>query len=82
MSEPLLLNGELLRDYPLPYHPDDDDKEGRGRALFIAGSRELAGAAILAGIAALRAGAGKLQIATSESIAVSLHYADRRVLIV
>ena len=75
MSDPLLLNGELLRDYPLPYHPDDDDKEGRGRALFIAGSRELAGAAILAGIAALRAGAGKLQIATSESIAVSLSVA-------
>lgn len=75
MSEPQTINAELLRDYPLPYHPDDDDKEGRGRALFIAGSRELSGAALLAGTAALRAGAGKLQIATSESIAVGLSIA-------
>jgi hydroxyethylthiazole kinase-like uncharacterized protein yjeF len=72
MSEPLVLDAELLRDWPLPYHPDDDDKEGRGRALFIAGSRELSGAAALAGLAALRAGAGKLQIATSQSIALGL----------
>jgi len=72
MSEPRRLDADLLRDFPLPDHPSDADKEERGLALFIAGSRELAGAALLAGIGALRAGAGKLRIATSESIALSL----------
>jgi NAD(P)H-hydrate repair Nnr-like enzyme with NAD(P)H-hydrate dehydratase domain len=62
----------LAEHFPLPHHPDDDDKEGRGRILVIAGSRELAGAAYLAGMAGLRAGAGKLQIATSASISVQL----------
>ena len=66
------LDTELLRRFPLPRHPDDGDKEDRGRILVIAGSRELAGAAYLAGIAALRAGAGKLQIATAASIALHL----------
>jgi hydroxyethylthiazole kinase-like uncharacterized protein yjeF len=56
----------------LPHHPEDGDKEERGLALFIAGSRELSGAAQLAGLAALRAGAGRLRIATSESIALGL----------
>jgi ADP-dependent NAD(P)H-hydrate dehydratase len=72
MSEPLALDAALLRDFPLPHHPDDGDKEERGRALFIAGSREVSGAAMLAGLAALRAGAGKLQIATAESVALGL----------
>jgi hydroxyethylthiazole kinase-like uncharacterized protein yjeF len=66
------VDADLLREMPLPHHPDDSDKEGRGRLLVIAGSRELPGAALLAGVAALRAGAGKLQIATAESISVQL----------
>jgi hydroxyethylthiazole kinase-like uncharacterized protein yjeF len=72
MSEPELLDAEQLRRFPLPYHPDDGDKEDRGRLLAVAGSRELPGAALLAGIGALRAGAGKLQIATAASIAVQI----------
>lgn len=72
MSEPLLLDAGLLRDHPLPHHPEDGDKNERGLALFIAGSRELSGAALLAGTGALRAGAGKLRIATSKSIALGL----------
>ena len=72
MSEPETLDAALLRRFPLPHHPEDGDKEERGLALFIAGSRELSGAAQLAGLAALRAGAGKLRIATSESIALGL----------
>ncbi len=66
------LDAELLKSFPLPHHPDDGDKEERGRLLVIAGSRELPGAALLAGVAALRSGAGKLQIATAESISVQL----------
>ena len=72
MSEPEILSAELLKNFPLPRHPDDGDKEDRGRVLVIAGSRELPGAALLAGVAALRAGAGKLQIATSASVAVQI----------
>jgi hydroxyethylthiazole kinase-like uncharacterized protein yjeF len=72
MSDPRPLDAELLKQFPLPHHPDDGDKEERGRLLVIAGSRELAGAALLAGVGALRAGAGKLQIATAASIAIPL----------
>ena len=66
------LDQTLLRDFPLPRVPEDSGKEDRGRLLLIAGSRELAGAAVLAGVAALRAGAGKLQIGTARSIAAPL----------
>jgi hydroxyethylthiazole kinase-like uncharacterized protein yjeF len=72
MSDPRTLDAELLGQFPLPHHPDDGDKEERGRLLVVAGSRELAGAALLAGVGALRAGAGKLQIATAASISVQL----------
>ena len=72
MTAPEALDRALLGRFPLPEHPDDGDKEDRGRILVIAGSRELAGAAWLAGTAGLRAGAGKLQIATAASIAMSL----------
>ena len=72
MTEPEVLDWELLRRFPLPEHPEDSDKEGRGRVLVIAGSRELAGAAYLAGIGGLRAGAGKLQIVTAASISGNL----------
>lgn len=72
MSDSRQVTPELLSEFPLPHHPEDSDKEGRGRLLVIAGSRELAGAALLAGLGGLRAGAGKLQIATAQSIAVHI----------
>jgi hydroxyethylthiazole kinase-like uncharacterized protein yjeF len=72
MSKVLTLDAATLERFPLPHHPDDGDKEERGRLLVIAGSRELAGAALLAGLGGLRAGAGKLQIATAASISVQL----------
>jgi hydroxyethylthiazole kinase-like uncharacterized protein yjeF len=56
----------------LPRPDADGDKEGRGRVIVVAGSREVPGGALLAGIGALRAGAGKLQIATCESVAIPL----------
>jgi hydroxyethylthiazole kinase-like uncharacterized protein yjeF len=61
-----------LRGWPLPRLADDGDKESRGRVLVVAGSAELPGAAILASTAALRAGAGKLRIATGKSIATAV----------
>ena len=69
------LDRDLLRRFPLPRHPEDSDKEERGRLLVVAGSRELAGAAMLAGTGGLRAGAGKLQIATGASVAPALSVA-------
>ena len=72
MTEAEPIDGALLRRFPLPPVAEDSSKEDRGRLLVIAGSRELAGAAHLAGIAALRAGAGKLQIGTAQSIAAAL----------
>ena len=66
------LDARLLRNWPLPEIPADADKEVRGRVLVIAGSREIPGAALLAATATLRAGAGKLVIATVESVATQL----------
>jgi len=57
----------LLRAWPLPAVDGDGDKESRGRVLVVAGSREVPGAAVLAAEAALRAGAGKLVVATPQS---------------
>jgi len=62
----------LLRAWPLPPIAEDGDKEDRGRVLVVAGSREMPGAAVLAGTAALRAGAGKLVIATPASAALTV----------
>ena len=72
MSDVAALDAGLLRAFPLPPLDEDGDKESRGRALVIAGSAEVPGAAILAGTAALRAGAGKLQIVTDEAVATAI----------
>ncbi len=65
---PQTVTPRLLRRRPLPV-PEEGDKEARGRVLVVGGAPEMPGAVILAANAALRAGAGKLQIATCESIA-------------
>ena len=62
------LDRQALDSNPLPPIVDGG-KESKGRILIIAGSREVPGAALLAATAAMRAGAGKLRIATVESIA-------------
>ena len=56
---------DALRRHPLPAPREGGDKDDRGSVLVVAGSAETPGAAILAGVAALRAGAGKLKIATA-----------------
>ena len=67
-----LLDAALLRCWPLPAVAFDADKEVRGRVLIVGGSREIPGAAVLAGVAAMRAGAGKLVMATARSVAMQL----------
>lgn len=71
-GEPIDVDDALLRAWPLPELPGDADKEERGRLLIIAGSREMPGAALLAAVAALRSGAGKLVIATAQTVAIQM----------
>ena len=68
MSEGILLDRKALEAFPLP-KVEDGDKHSHGRLLIVAGSRTLAGAALLCATAAMRAGAGKLKIATVASVA-------------
>jgi len=65
------LDPAALEQHPLP-PVIDGDKETKGRILVVAGSRDVPGAALLAATAAMRAGAGKLRIATVESAATAL----------
>lgn len=71
MSEPTPLDRGELDNHPLP-RVGDGDKHDHGRLLIVAGSRSLAGAALLCAIAAMRVGAGKLKIATVESVAAHI----------
>lgn len=75
MSAPRELTLDLLRGMPLPQPEPGGDKDGRGRVLVVGGSRQVPGAAVLAATAALRAGAGKLQIAVGESLAGRMGFA-------
>jgi hydroxyethylthiazole kinase-like uncharacterized protein yjeF len=81
-ARPRDVDTTLLRSWPLPVPSDDADKEDRGHVLVLGGSREMPGAVILAATAALRAGAGKLTIATGRSVAqlVALAIPESRVL--
>jgi hydroxyethylthiazole kinase-like uncharacterized protein yjeF len=60
----------LLRGWPLP--SAGEDKYSRGTVMVIGGARATPGAALLAGIAALRAGAGKITMAVAGSAALQL----------
>ncbi|MBC8131568.1 MAG: NAD(P)H-hydrate dehydratase [Deltaproteobacteria bacterium] len=68
-SAPTLISPALLRRWPLPKPDGVNGKDDRGTVLVVGGSQEVPGAVILAGLAALRVGAGKLQIATSRKVA-------------
>lgn len=72
MSAPSPVDPAQLRRMPLPEPRDGGGKEERGRVLVVGGSRELPGAVLLAGTAALRAGAGKLQIGAPASLGIPL----------
>lgn len=69
-AQPTLVTPSLLRDWPLP--AAGEDKYSRGSVLVVGGARATPGAALLAGTAALRAGAGKLTLAVAESAAVQV----------
>jgi ADP-dependent NAD(P)H-hydrate dehydratase len=68
-----LVTPQLLRSWQLP--TPTGGKESRGRILIVGGSSEVPGAVLLAAEAAMRAGAGKLQVATAGSVASVLSVA-------
>lgn len=61
---------ELLGRLPLP--ETDGDKHERGTAVVVAGAPTCPGAALLVSVAALRAGAGRVQVVTDPSLCPSL----------
>lgn len=67
-----LIDERWLRDHPLPRIEEGCDKNARGRALVVGGAAFVPGALRLTGEAVLRAGAGKVQLATVASVAVAL----------
>ncbi|MBO3084039.1 NAD(P)H-hydrate dehydratase [Cellulomonas fengjieae] len=60
----------LLRDWPLP--ADADSKYSRGQVVAVGGARTTPGAVLLAGVSALRVGAGRLTLAVARSVAVPM----------
>lgn len=69
VAEAIPLDRAWLAAHPLVPIEADTDKDQRGRVLVIGGSRLSPGALRLSGEAALRAGAGKVRLATLDSLA-------------
>ena len=69
-ARPEIVTPALLRDWRLP--ATESSKYGRGQVLVVGGARGTPGAAMLAAVAALRAGAGRLTLAVAESVAVAV----------
>jgi ADP-dependent NAD(P)H-hydrate dehydratase len=70
VSDPVVVTPALLRGWGLP--DPGSSKETRGRTLVVGGHVETPGAVLLAAEAALRCGAGKLQMATVAAAATHL----------
>jgi ADP-dependent NAD(P)H-hydrate dehydratase len=70
--QPTLISAALLRRWPLPKLDGSFGKDDRGQVLVVGGSEQIPGAVILAALGALRAGAGRLQIATTRSVATAV----------
>ncbi|RVU19777.1 NAD(P)H-hydrate dehydratase [Methylobacterium oryzihabitans] len=81
MPTPTELTPDLLRRMPLP-RLDAGSKDERGRAMVIGGSVEVPGGVLLAANAVLRAGAGKVQVATVASCAQGLALAIPEALVI
>ena len=70
MTEPTHVTRSVLADWPLA--DPGSSKQSRGTAMLVGGSSSVPGAMLLAGEASLRAGAGKLQVATTDSVAAQM----------
>jgi ADP-dependent NAD(P)H-hydrate dehydratase len=71
-KRPVPITPALLRRWQIPQPSEQAVKQDRGTVMVVGGSLEVPGALLLAGVAALRAGAGKLQIAGPRSAATAL----------
>jgi len=65
-----LVTPNLLREWTLP--AVKDSKYARGQVLVVGGAQKTPGAAMLAGLAVLRVGAGHLTLAVAESAAMTV----------
>jgi hydroxyethylthiazole kinase-like uncharacterized protein yjeF len=73
VAEPTVVTDALLRSRWVLKPPEQEvTKNDRGTVLLVGGARSTPGAVLLAGLAALRVGAGKLTVATCEEYAGSL----------
>lgn len=72
MGEARVLDGAWLREQPLPQPHEESDKNARGRVLVVGGCSMVPGGVRLTAEAALRAGAGKVRIATVGSTAMMI----------
>lgn len=66
-NDPEAITPDLLRAWALP--GTGDSKYGRGQLIVIGGAPRSPGAAMLAALAALRVGAGRLTLAVAETVA-------------
>jgi ADP-dependent NAD(P)H-hydrate dehydratase len=66
-NSPMTITPDLLRSWPLP--EPGTSKYGRGQLIVVGGALRSPGAAMLAGLAALRVGAGRLTLAVAGSVA-------------
>jgi ADP-dependent NAD(P)H-hydrate dehydratase len=66
---PISVTRALLQRWRLPELDGKLGKEERGQVLVVGGSTRVPGAVMLAAEGALRAGGGRLQVATSRSVA-------------
>lgn len=69
-TAPRLVTPAMLRQWPLP--DPAGSKYDRGQAVVIGGARSTPGAVLLAGVSALRMGAGKLHLGVAETVAAHL----------
>jgi len=72
--DPTVVTPAVLRAWPLPGPAPgaEGDKETRGSVVVLGGAVRTPGAVLLAGTGALRAGAGKLQVAAAAAVATAL----------
>lgn len=77
-----VLTPQLLRGWPLPVPEEGGGKHDRGTVHVIGGAVSTPGAVLLAGVSALRVGAGRLQLTTVEQTATALAVAVPEAMVV
>lgn len=71
-AAPITLDAAWLRAHPLPVHAEQTDKNSRGRVVLVGGSALVPGGLRLTAEAAFQSGAGKVQLAVPQMLAIPL----------